>query len=192
MSINSHWRVHKRLAKTLRCLACLAAFSGMGAGQAVGNTLPLPGIVQEHVPNAAAVGSGMYSYLFWDLYNATLYAPQGRWQPEQPFALELRYLTDIKGRKIASVSRDEITRQGVYDTATLTTWEKAMAAIFPDVQAGTILTGVRMPDGATVFYNNQQQAGRIADPEFGKAFFNIWLGKTTRDADLRADLLGQQ
>jgi hypothetical protein len=143
------------------------------------------------ITDAAPVGSGTYSYLFWDLYRATLYAPGGVWHAEGPFALELHYLTDISGQKIARVSRDEIARQGKHAPAQLDAWEAAMARIFPDVTEGSVLIGVRLPDGTTRFDAGEQELGAIADPAFGKAFFDIWLGEATRDSALRQQLLGK-
>jgi hypothetical protein len=151
----------------------------------------VPAVVAAMVPEAAAVGSGTYSYVFWDLYTATLYAPAGQWRAEAPFALELRYLTDLKGRKIASVSRDEIARQGRFDDARLAAWEARMAEVFPDVQPGSVLTGVRLADGTTRFYVGERELGQITDPAFAQAFFDIWLGQATRDRELRSQLLGQ-
>lgn len=159
---------------------------------------PLPGraedapqaVVASRIADAAPVGSGTYSYLFWDLYQATLYAPGGRWQAGGPFALALRYLMDIEGRKIASVSRDEIARQGGYSAAQLDAWEAEMTRIFPDVTSGSVLIGMRLPDGTTRFHAGEREIGSIADPAFGKAFFDIWLGEATRDRALRRQLLG--
>ena len=65
-----------------------------------------------------------------------------------------------------------------------------MAAIFPDVTAGTCLTGVYDAHGATVFYLSGKMIGHIDDPEFGKRFFAIWLGDKTSQPALRAQLLG--
>ncbi|HEY8941891.1 MAG TPA: hypothetical protein VIM59_16970, partial [Cellvibrio sp.] len=41
--------------------------------------------VQASVPGAALVGRGVLSYAFWDVYEATLFAPDGVWNSNQPF-----------------------------------------------------------------------------------------------------------
>jgi hypothetical protein len=47
----------------------------------------------ERVPESyRLVGAGRLSVLFWDIYNIQLWAPDGQYRPDQPFALELRYL----------------------------------------------------------------------------------------------------
>ena len=43
--------------------------------------------VQASVPDASVVGRGTLTYAFWDIYDATLYAPQGKWDRSKPFAL---------------------------------------------------------------------------------------------------------
>ena len=50
----------------------------------------------EYVPEAQLVGEARMTYLFWKVYDARLYAPEGKWQPTQPFALELKYLRKLK------------------------------------------------------------------------------------------------
>lgn len=197
ISLRSGMRGRK---KRLAAVALATLLSPVGVLAAMPETAPVergmysraipPAPVAAAVPEAAVVGEGIYSYLFWDLYTATLYAPRGVWQDGQPFALRLRYLTNLKGRKIAAASRDEIARQNVATEAQLTAWEQQMAAIFPDVGPGRTLTGVVSQDGHTRFYDGDREVGTIADPAFGKAFFNIWLGESTRDPALRARLLG--
>ena len=178
-------------------VAVLAAASLMASVvimPVTGHAAPLPSVppfVQQQMPDAVVVGTASYSYLFWDLYQATLYAPHGQWQPEQPFALELRYLTDLTARKIVAVSRDEMTRQGSADPARIAAWGQRLLEILPDVQKGSVLTGVHLPDGTTRFYAGDRDVGAVDDPAFASAFFGIWLAPNTRDPDLRARLLRQ-
>lgn len=146
--------------------------------------------IQTYVPNPQMVGKGRLSVMFWDVYDAALFAPDGRWQEKQPFALTLSYLRDIEGRKIADRSAEEIRRLGFDDEVKLATWHNQMRRIFPDVEEDTTLTGIYTPSGETIFYHEDKEAGRISDPEFGRYFFNIWLSDETSAPDLRAKLLG--
>ena len=65
-----------------------------------------------------------------------------------------------------------------------------MKRVFPDVKEGTQLVGLYQPGGATQFLRDGQPAGDIADPEFGKAFFSIWLHPKTSATKLRVALFG--
>jgi len=141
------------------------------------------------VPQAQEVGQARMTYMLWDVYDVALYAPNGQWQPDQPYALELSYLRSLDGDKIADRSVEEIRKQGFSDEVKLATWHTQMRDIFPDVKEGTILTGVFESNGDTVFYNGKTAIGRIEDPDFGKAFFGIWLDEKTSEPDLRRALL---
>ncbi|NDV90253.1 hypothetical protein GTH32_03470 [Alteromonas sp. 345S023] len=145
--------------------------------------------VIDEVPNAKVVGKGMFTYYFWDVYEATLFAPNGKWQATPPFALQLRYQRALKGRKIAQRSVDEIRKQGIEDPERLAVWMEKMSKIFPDVDDGDTLTGIATKEKISVFYFNGEQVGKIDDTAFTTHFFNIWLGENTSEPDFRKTLL---
>lgn len=147
-------------------------------------------IIKHYIPDAQSVGQGRLSVLFWDIYDATLYAPQGQWTQKAPFALEIIYLKSLTGEALAQRSIAEMRAQGLNDENRLSLWHNRMQAIFPDVHKGIVLTGVYTQKGATVFYHKNRQLGTIQDPEFGPAFFGIWLSEKTSEPDLRRELLG--
>lgn len=147
-------------------------------------------LLSEFVPNAKPVGEGRLSVFIWDVYDATLYAPNGDWNTERPFALELSYLMNLEGKKIADRSIEEIRNQGFDDEIKLADWHSQMRSIFPDVGEGVKLIGVYTKEGESVFFKNNETIGRVTDPEFGKAFFDIWLSEKTSEPGLRKKLLG--
>ncbi len=142
------------------------------------------------IPNAAIVGHGVLSYAFWDVYDATLYAPQGKWNPNKPFALSLEYHFEIDGKEIANRSVQEMRKQGFSDEVKLAAWNAQMKSIFPDVENGTVLSAVYMPGKQTIFYDGDGVIGEIKGDEFGKWFFGIWLSEKTSEPELRRALLG--
>ena len=146
--------------------------------------------IEKYIPQAEKVGEGRLTYLFWDVYDAALFAPQGTWQGEQPYALKLSYLMDIEGYKIADRSAEEMRNQKLANEVELATWHNQMKRIFPDVTEGTTITGVYTQNGDSVFYKNGSEIGRIQDRNFSEAFFGIWLNKQTSSPDLRRKLLG--
>lgn len=146
--------------------------------------------MNQYIPNAQEVGQGRFSVMFWDVYDATLYAPQGQWQKGQPFALRLTYLRDIKGKKIADRSAEEIRNLGFHDEVKLADWHSQMKNIFPDVSENVSLTGIYTAQGESIFFQNNSEIGRIKDPDFGHYFFNIWLSQKTSAPELRKKLLG--
>lgn len=148
--------------------------------------------ISKYIPDASKVGSGRLSVVFWDVYDATLYAPKGTWDAAQPFALSIEYMRTIDGVDIADRSAEEIRKLGYTNEVKLAAWHSQMRSFFPDVTPGTELTGVYKPGKQTVFYHNGKHVGAIRDPEFGKWFFDIWLSEQTPEPKLRAALLGKQ
>ena len=148
-------------------------------------------LIDANLKQAEPVGSAHYKYLFLDIYDATLYAPNSEWSFSAPFALELKYLRSLSGKKIADRSAKEIRQQGFNNEVRLADWHTQMTSIFPDVRQGTTLTGIYKPNSETVFYKGQETIGRIQDPDFGKWFFGIWLSENTSDPEFRKALLGK-
>lgn len=145
--------------------------------------------LQDHVPHAQQVGHGRLTVMMIELYDISLYAPNGQFQKDQPFALELHYLNTIAGGRIVSQTIKEIKRQGFSDQKKLDEWEEKLSHIFVDVKKGIFLMGVFTKNKDTLFYRNGKEIGSISDPLFGQLFFNIWLGEKTREPNLRKKLL---
>ncbi len=148
-------------------------------------------VVENYVPNAQKVGEGRLTFLAWDVYDATLYAPKGKWKDTQPFALKLSYLRSVSGDDIADTSMKEIRNQGFNNEIKLAAWHAQLKKIFPDVQEGSELIGIYNQAGETIFYNGPNQIGQVNDPEFSHLFFNIWLDTKTNVPRLRKKLLGR-
>lgn len=174
----------KRIMKPVICMVSLMAIIGARPVLAMDH-------IRQYVPQAKKVGQARMSVMIWDLYDATLFAPEGRWSGEEPFALQLTYLRDLKGDKIADRSVEEMRKQGRANEVKLATWHTQMRRIFPDVSNGDVLSGIFTRDGQTIFYKGNDEIGRINDAEFSKQFFSIWLSPETSAPEVRTGLLGQ-
>lgn len=170
------------MRKALR-LACVMTMIGITPVMAMDQ-------MSHYIPNAKPVGEGRFSVMFWDVYDATLYAPDGKWNIGAPFALRLTYLRDIDGEKIADRSVEQMRALGFDDEIKLADWHSQMKNIFPDVSENVSLTGIYTSEGASIFFENNKEIGRINDPDFGRYFFNIWLDHKTSAPELRKKLLG--
>lgn len=107
----------------------------------------------------------------------------------QDLALELEYARSLSGKEIAKRSLAEMRRQGEISDAKAKSWLAEMEAAFPDVKAGDRITGLQQPGAAAQFYINGKAGRRIADAEFAKLFFGIWLSPQTSEPGLREQLL---
>ncbi|AEP10509.1 chalcone isomerase family protein [Micavibrio aeruginosavorus] len=145
--------------------------------------------VSNHVPEAKLVGQGRAQVLLWDVYEAKLYAPRGVYDHNKPFALELNYLQELEGRKIADHAVSEMRRLGYGNEVKLAAWHDQMSRIFPDVSPGSVITGVYVPGGPAIFFEEDRQIGRVNDPAFGREFFRIWFDAQTSTPALRQSLL---
>ncbi|GGB35289.1 hypothetical protein GCM10011316_04280 [Roseibium aquae] len=148
------------------------------------------GAAARTVPAAELVGEGRLRILGFRVFDAKLYAPNGRYDPKSAFALQLTYLRDFPGDAIARETIKEIQRQGFRNQANLDRWGDQLTKILPNVKSGQSITGVRTADGGTLFYFGDRLIGRIDESEFTERFFSIWLGNNTRNPELRARLVG--
>jgi hypothetical protein len=123
------------------------------------------------------------------IYSAELWVgPQG-YSPAAPFALDLRYARKLDGKKIAEASAEQMEKIGAGGAAERQAWLRKMTAIFPDVQEGTHITGIYLPQQGVRFYLDGKPLATIADAGFAAAFLGIWLDPKTTAPKLRAALL---
>ncbi|AJQ95024.1 chalcone isomerase family protein [Gynuella sunshinyii] len=150
-------------------------------------------LLQQYVPDARLSGeTTRYRYLFFDLYDASLYAPNGQWSMGQPFALSLTYLRHIKGEKIAEQAVAQIRNLGFDDEVRLASWYSQLRKIIPDVGRNKTLTGVYLPGDKTVFLRDEKPIGIIRDADFGRWFFSIWLSDKSPEPQPFRVLTGTQ
>lgn len=164
--------------------------------QASANTLPeavkeqMRALFGPQSTEMRPLGSGEMRWFGLSIYQASLWTGAARFDDSAPFALALRYSRDISGSRLVATSIDELKRLGTRDDATLKRWEALLESVFPDVKTGDLIVGVSLPARGALFYHQGRLTGEIADPQFARAFFAIWLDERTRAPDLRVRLLG--
>ncbi len=150
------------------------------------------GYLKNYISNPQKVGEGSFSFFFWDIYDAKLYADNGSFNQENPFALKLRYQMSFKGSDIVKSTIDELKKHGVKDENLLSKWQNDLLKIFPDVNENQILTGIYTKQKTAVFLNNGKVIGEMKDEYFAKKFFEIWLSEKTSAPSLRKSLLAKK
>lgn len=136
------------------------------------------------------VGQGTLRFLGLRIYDATLWAPGGRWEPDAPYALELTYARKIDRSKLATSTVSEIRKQRNLPQPVLSEWEKQLVSLFPDVEPGDRIAAIRIPGQGVSFHAGPRPLGRIKDETFAESFFAIWLDARTSAPALRERLLG--
>ena len=195
------WRGH--VALCVAAMACLALplplLANATAATQSATTAPAtatvaPPEVQGDLPAATLRGAMVLRWLGLQVYDARLWATsavQGDGSG-QPLALELQYARSLSGARIASRSVDEMRRIGPVSDEQAARWLAAMQRLFPDVKAGDRLTGVQQPGQGARFYFNGRLRGELADADFARLFFGIWLSPRTSEPGLRAQLVGER
>ena len=150
------------------------------------------GFIDDYIASPQVIGESRLKVLFWNIYDAKLYAPEGEFSNQGAYALSLTYLRDFEGESIASRSIDEMRDQGFKDEVKLAEWFELMKSIFPDVKENQNITGVRSQDGQSHFYMDGEKLGTINDVEFSNMFFGIWLNEETSQPKMRNQLLGMK
>lgn len=154
----------------------------------------LPSELRSVLPSAALAGQAKLTFWGFEVYQASLWVAPGftaAAYADHGFALELTYLRDFAGADIAKRSLAEMARQAPISDAQARRWGDQMRALFPDVKAGERLTGIHLPGVGARFVFNGQSLGDLADAEFARLFFGIWLSPQTSEPRLRLALLQQ-
>ena len=91
-----------RRALTAAALLCasIAAFAAP----------PLPAAIVTEIPALALLGEGRLRWFGIHVYDSSLWVPGGSWSIERPFALDIRYAMNIKGRDLTQKSLEEMQR----------------------------------------------------------------------------------
>lgn len=147
---------------------------------------------QEVLPGAQVIGGGDLRVFGFRVYTARLWSAANPLSADKPFALELTYHRDITRDELVEASVDEIKRTSPVPVSEeqFSRWQAQMEQAFVDVQAGSKITGVYLPGREARFYVGEKLQHVVQDPEFAKAFFDIWLSPKTRNPELREQLLG--
>lgn len=136
------------------------------------------------------VATARVSWLWWELYQATLLTPDGRYQPGQRnLMLTLDYARSIPRRDLLDATAAEWQRLGLGTPQEQARWLDALAQMWPDVRPGDRLSVWLDGQGVSHFFHHQQRLGNIQDPRFGDNFLAIWLSPDSRDTALRQQLL---
>lgn len=175
-----------KMIATRACLVCATAVFCLitASAQPAEPGAPLPGV--------SLAGQGTLRFLGFEIYRARLWLSPG-FQPDdyaaQPLALELAYQRDFTTQAIAQRSIEEMRRVGPFTAQQATRWQQSLQAALPDIKAGDRLIGLYQPGTGAVFQMRGRTVGEVADPEFARLFFGIWLSPQTSEPRLREALL---
>ncbi len=144
-------------------------------------------------------GAGTASYMFWDVYDAALYAPPGAGEAaiaaaEVPMSLVLAYHRPVAVEDIRKATWAALDRQ--YDAADRAAIRPKIDAIqnaMVDVGEGDRYRLDWQPERRRlVLHLNGVTRFESDDAELARAYFGIWLGQPPLSDKLRRALLSQR
>ncbi|MDX2319835.1 MAG: chalcone isomerase family protein [Moritella sp.] len=137
------------------------------------------------------IGQGEMSWLFFDLYHASLYSESGDYRSQgYPQALKIIYKRDIYSDDLVDVTEKEWLKLGL-TPETYQEWLPVLLTMWPDIKDGDELVFLVQADGRGYFYHNNLVLGGIDSHEFSSAFLAIWLSENTSEPGLRRQLIGE-
>lgn len=149
--------------------------------------------LKDALPQGQLLGQTRLTVWGFKIYDARLWGLPGfsaKGYASQPLALELAYLRDFAAADIAERSLKEMGRSASVSPAQTRQWTADMLRVFPNVKAGDRILGLHRPGAGASFWVNGQRGGEIADAEFARLFFGIWLSPQTSEPAMRTALLG--
>jgi hypothetical protein len=135
-------------------------------------------------------GTALLKVLFWEVYESSLYTPDGTWQEgTKPFRLDIRYLRTISAEDLVKQTGKEWAEQGKV-SAQHAQWQEDLRAMWPNVTEGDVISLTINKTGVSTFLFNGKRLGSLQNPQFGEDFSGIWLGADTTRPKLRKQLIG--
>ena len=184
----------KNVASCAVATAAVAVFC-LGGADARANTQLLPPAQAKAADITAGMrlaGQGSLRFLGFEVYSARLWAGTGfdvNDYATQPLALELTYQRNFTSEAIAKKSIQEMRRVGSFSAQQAARWQESLQAALPNVKPGDRLVGLYRPGSGAVFEMGGRVVGEVADAEFARLFFGIWLSPQTSEPGLRQDLV---
>lgn len=144
----------------------------------------------EIAPSLRHVGQAEFSYLFWDIFDASLYAAGQRFSWQAPFALSLEYRREF--------SAEDLTTETIKSMERLTNWPKSELAAFrttlvpcmANVEEGDRFTAVSPDADTAVLFLNGEERCRLRKPGIRRDYFSIWLSPNSAFPEETRKLLG--
>ena len=136
------------------------------------------------------VGEARLKFLFWQIYDSTLFSNSGTYQELEPnLALKISYRRKISAEQLIRRTREEWQKMSLLSSQT-EEWLLSLEAILPDVDKGDLVILKVDEELASNFYFNGSFIGRLGSPAF-TAFLNIWLSEKGSYPELQRELTGQ-
>lgn len=155
----------------LRVLSALIAAGALLGAEARAK----PGEIAATLPQATQVGAARYVFLNVAVFDATLWANDGAFAWERPFALSLTYRRAFTARALTNRTLQGMRDRGAGETQSLAPLAPRLRACFTDVARGDRITAVSVAANRAHIYHNGAFRCALEWPGLRRSFFGIWL-----------------
>jgi hypothetical protein len=142
-------------------------------------------------------GAALLKYLFFDVYVAALYLPEGVEAAlaldDVPKRLEISYLMSIDGPDFGPAAEKILRRSfSPEQLAPLRQRLEWLASKYRDIRPGDRYALTYLPGVGTELSLNGERIAVVEGSDFAQAYFAIWLGEKPIDRGFRERLLGRR
>jgi hypothetical protein len=144
----------------------------------------------QDISSLRLVGQGAMSWMFMDIYHASLYSTDGTYQRSAyPQALKINYKKNISKARLIQATKDQWKKLSVTNQR-YQPWINDLNRLWPDIKKGDNLTFFIEESGNGYFHHNGKLIGGVDSDDFAAAFLSIWLSENTTQPKLRKQLMG--
>ena len=147
--------------------------------------------MSQIMPTAKRVGIARFKVIFFKIYDAELFAPNGSFRRNGPYALRLTYLINARKDRIISSTVKEMKRQKAASKAVIESWIPLMERHFISMDEGSQADFIYTGDGRLLITANGRVISEITDGAFITALMDVWLGPKVRDKAFQDSLMGR-
>ena len=144
----------------------------------------------EIAPSMQQVGQAEFRYLFWDIFDASLYAAGKTFSWQAPFALSLEYRRVFSAGDLTDETLQSLDRLTDWPKAELATFRTTLAPCMANVGDGDRFTAAGPDADTAVLYLNGEERCRIEKSGIRRDYFSIWLSLNSDFPEETRKLLG--
>ena len=166
------------MRRALLALIAAAAFAFTSTASMA--TTEVPAEVRAAILTPKPVGQATFSWLFWDLFDGSLWSADGSFAWDKPFVLTLTYRTNFSAQELTEQTISELDRLTNWSDDTLATFTGEVARCMADVGNGDRFTATGTIPDRVVLYLNGKQRCSLEKPGLRGQFFRIWLSGNSK------------
>ena len=128
-------------------------------------------IIKKHLPDYKVVGKANYSFLIWNIYDATLVTKSGKFNDDE-FVLVLKYNKVIKKERLVDETINEFKKQKEFKEEYLNNLRQIFNKTFKKTKINSVFVGIKINKQAYLYFEGEE-VFKTNDKKFINYFFNI-------------------